>query len=161
MRLICPGCGITASAEAWLNDAKARELLVAVARLPQPLPEACLPYLGLFRSETQTLGWKKAVRIVADLAKLVGSGHVQVQGKVARPCPPRIWAEAMDKMLERRERLTRPMPNHNYLREVAHGLAELVDAKGEMQRNEAERSGGPGRVASSSPLAKLMGFKED
>ncbi|MHB8808943.1 MAG: hypothetical protein ACYC9M_02875 [Desulfobulbaceae bacterium] len=163
MRLICPGCGLTASAEAWLNDVYARDLLLVVARLPQPLPEACLPYLGLFRPESKALSWKKAKNIVTALAQLVGSGHVQVQGKPSRPCPPRIWAEAMGQMVERRDRITRPMPNHNYLRQVAWQLADEADANGEKQRNENERAGNQPRerIASTSPLAKLMGFEEE
>ena len=162
MRLICPGCGLTASAEVWLNDVYARDLLLAVARLPHPLPEACLPYLGLFRPESKALSWKKAKNIVTALAQLTGSGHVQVQGKPSRPCPPRIWAEAMGQMVDRRDRITRPMPNHNYLRQVAWQLADEADAKGEKQRNEDEWAGNlpRERIASTSPLAKLMGFEE-
>lgn len=158
MRLICPGCGLTASAEAWLNDAEARELLLAVAKLAAPLPEAVLPYLGLFRPEQKALTWKKAKRLVAELVQLTGAGHVQVQGKPARPCPPRLWAEAMGQMVERRERITPPLPNHNYLRQVAWQLADQADSQAERRRTEAAMTGNyPRRVASSNPLAKLMG----
>lgn len=152
MRLICPGCGLTASVEAWLNDAEARELLLIVARLPHPLPEACLPYLGLFRPENRALSWKKAGRIVAELAQLVGSGHVQVQGKPSRPCPPRIWAEAMGQMLDRRDRITRPMPNHNYLRQVAWQLADEADAK---ERSSATKVNGPGTSPGNALSAQV------
>ncbi|MEW6595677.1 MAG: hypothetical protein AB1413_12485 [Thermodesulfobacteriota bacterium] len=162
MRLICPGCGLTASAEAWLNDAEARELLLVVAKLPPPLPEAVLPYLGLFRPEQKALAWKKARRVVAELAQLVGSGHVQVQGKPARPCPPRLWAEAMGQMVERRERITPPLPNHNYLRQVAWQLADQADSQAERTRTEQMLAGSYARpsVASHNPLAKLMGYDE-
>lgn len=131
MKFVCPSCGLTASAEAWINDAAARYLLLAVASLPHPLPKATLLYLGLFRPEKQALRWEKAGKIVAGLAKLTGPGHVQVQGKVARPCPPRIWAQAMEQMIERREAIRRPLPNHNYLKQVAWQLADEEDARGE------------------------------
>lgn len=166
MRLICPGCGLTASAEAWLNDAEARDLLLAVAKMPAPLPEAVLPYLGLFRPQQRALSWKKAARLLADLAQLTGSGHVQIQGQPARPCPPRIWAEAMGQMIERRERLSLPMPNHNYLRQVAWQLADQADSQAEksrvaQERNGNMRSGGATQVVRGvNPLAKLMGFEE-
>lgn len=165
MKLICPGCGLTASAEAWLNDAEARGLLLAVAKLPSPLPVAVLPYLGLFRPEARALNWKKAARLVSLLSQMVFAGHVQVQGKPARPCPPAIWAEAMSQMSERRERISRPLPNHNYLRQVAWQLADEADASGERARNEAERSGNilgqaapptGGRPASWSALNRLF-----
>ncbi len=145
MKLVCPSCGLTASAEAWLNDIAARELLLAVVSLPSPLPHAALPYIGLFRPEKQALRWDKAGKIVAALAKEVGPGFVQVQGKVARPCPPRIWAQAMEQMVERRESIRRPLPNHNYLKQVAWQLADEEDAKGEKTLRLREASGGVGR----------------
>ncbi|PLX49141.1 MAG: hypothetical protein C0613_08440 [Desulfobulbaceae bacterium] len=141
MRLVCPGCGLTASAEAWINDVAAREVLVAVAGLPAPLPGACLPYLSLFRAESRAMGWKKAARLVRELAALVDGGHVQVQGKPARPCPPSLWAEAMAQMVERRDRLSRPLPNHNYMRQVAWQLADQADAAAEARRRELEKAG--------------------
>lgn len=165
MKLICPGCGLTASVEAWLNDAEARELLAAGVKLPPPLPEVTLPYLGLFRPEERALAWKKATRLLAKLSQLVVAGHVQVQGKPARPCPPRIWAAAMSRMIDQRQRISRPLPNHNYLRQVAWQLADLEDALGEKSRNEQERNGNlrsyetapMSRPRSINPLDKLMG----
>lgn len=152
MKLVCPSCGLTASAEAWLNDAAARELLLAVATLPAPLPKTCLPYLGLFRPETRALSWAKAGKIVAELALLAAAGHVQVQGKVARPCPPRILSAAMEQMVERRDSIRRPLPNHNYLRQVAWQLADEADAKDELRIKSYELRGGrpAGREESGS-----------
>lgn len=138
MKLICPSCGLTASAEAWINDAAARDLLLAVASLPAPLPKAMLPYLGLFRPEKQSLRWDKAGKIVSELAKSVQNGFVQVQGKVARPCPPRIWAQAMEQMVERRDSIRRPLPNHNYLKQVAWQLADEEDGKRELRITNCE-----------------------
>lgn len=135
MKLVCPSCGMTASAEAWLNDADARVVMVAVVKLPHPLPQAVLPYLGLFRPDSQALRWQRAGKIVAELARMIASGHVQVQGRVARPCPPRIWAAGMDQMVERRDAIRRPLPNHNYLRQVAWQIADEQDAQGESRRN--------------------------
>ena len=143
MKLVCPSCGLTASAEAWINDAVARDLLLAVAILPAPLPKVTLPYLGLFRPEKRALSWAKAGKIVTELAKLAAAGHVQVQGKVARPCPPRILATAMEQMVERRDSIRRPLPNHNYLKQVAWQLADEADAKDELRitNHELRRSG--------------------
>lgn len=141
MKLVCPSCGLTASAEAWINDAAARDLLLAVASLPHPLPKATVPYLRLFRPEKQALSWGKAGKIVAELAKLTALGHAQVQGKVARPCPPRIWAAAMEQMVERRDAIRRPLPNHNYLKQVAWQLADEEDARGEASQRQKDASG--------------------
>lgn len=139
MRLCCPGCGLVASTEAWGNDAAARDALAAVAGLPAPLPGVLPSYLSLFRPEKSALGWAKALRLTRDLAALVGRGHVQIGAKVARPCPPAIWAAAIDDMLGRRERLERPMKNHKYLCLVAYGLAVAADAQAEQKQHEQQR----------------------
>lgn len=128
MKLICPGCGSVASAETWLNDALCRETLLAVVKLPSPLPQATLGYLSLFRPGKQALTWKKAKRLVTEITALVATDHVQVQGKVARPCSPRIWSQAMEQMNEQRNGLSLPMPSHIYLRKVAWDLADREDA---------------------------------
>jgi len=44
-------------------------------------------------------------------------------------------------MLDRRERITRPLKNHNYLRDVAYTIAEREDAAVEKRTVTAERSG--------------------
>jgi len=141
MKLICPECGATACAAAWSNDAEAREVLAAIVKLPPQIAANILPYLGLFRPGKRALAWKRARKIVGDLVALTASGHVQIQGKAARKCPPAIWAQAMEDMAARRDRLQLPLKNHNYLKHVAWPLADAADAQQERARNMAERSG--------------------
>jgi len=141
MKLICPGCGSVASAETWLNDALCRETMLAVVKLPHPLPKSALGYISLFRPGKQALTWKKALRLVNELSVLVATGHVQVQGKVSRPCPPRIWAMAMEQMVEQRNGLSLPMPSHVYLRKVAWDLADKEDTVQERHLLEQEARG--------------------
>ena len=47
----------------------------------------------------------------------------------------------MRQMIDSRERLQRPMKNHNYLRQVAWQLADQADANRELQQEQDERSG--------------------
>jgi len=155
LKLICPGCGSIASAETWLNDALCRETMLAVVQLPPPLPKITLGYLSLFRPGQRALTWKKAKRLAGEIAALAASGHVQVQGRVARPCPPRIWAAAMEQMIEQRDRLRLPMPNHNYLRQVAWDLADRDDAGREKVVRQSEASGSrPAAPRGIDPLEK-------
>ncbi len=156
MKLVCPSCGLTASAEAWINDAAARDLLLAVAGMPAPLPKVVLPYLAIFRPEKQALRWDKAGKIVAELAKMIASGHIQVQGRGARPCPPRIWGQAMEQMVERRDSIRRPLPNHNYLKQVAWQLADEEDGRNEATRRQMEASGAIGRERASNTGDRLI-----
>jgi hypothetical protein len=141
MKLICPSCGAVAGADAWENDAAAREMLKAACELPSGLQPVLLGYLSLFRPGKSALSWKKALRVTRDLAALVAAGHVQVQGKVSRPCPVRIWATAIEQMVERRGSLQLPLPNHNYLRQIAWSLADAADARNEQVARSNEVTG--------------------
>ncbi len=169
MKLICPSCGATASIEAWSNDSTAREAVVAVASLPAPLHLSTLRYLALFRPAKSALSWKKVLRLVGEINDLAQVGYVSIQGQIDRNCPPRIWAAAMDDMVERQGAIKRPLKNHNYLRQVAYGLADAEDRQRETGGRNAEAAhlqpgdqrgtqSGPVTIASIDPFA---GLKEE
>ena len=141
MKLVCPCCGATASAESWENDMEARKTIQAIVALPREVALESLFYLGLFRPAQRALSWKAALRIVQELSVLVASGHVQVAKRPARPCPPEAWAAGMRQMVAQRDTLTRPMKNHNYLRQIVWQLADKIDAELEARYNQEERSG--------------------
>ena len=155
MKLVCPACGATASAESWLNDAVCREAVVTIAHLPQPLSQVLFGYFSLFRPGKRALSWKKALRLAKEINTLTTPGHVQVQGKVARPCPPTIWAQAMEQMQERRNSLSLPMPNHNYLRQVAWELADRADCERESTGHQHEAHGRASSHRGVDPLEKV------
>lgn len=141
MKLTCPACGAVASAEAWENDMDARRAMQAIVGLPREVGIECFGYLSLFRPSQRALGWKAALRLVQELDALVASGHVQVQGKPARPAPAIVWAQAMRQMAAQRDSISRPMRNHNYLRQIVWQLADQADARRERQHEQDERSG--------------------
>ena len=141
MKLTCPCCGAVASVEAWQNDLEARAVLASAIKLDEPIPRQLLPYLGLFRPKERALSWKRAARLIMELSALVATGHVHVHGRPDRPCPPSVWAMAMEQMAERGESISRPMGNHNYLRQVAWQLADKLDADIEARQYREERSG--------------------
>lgn len=141
MKLTCPCCGAVASAEAWQNDLEARAVLAAAIKLDEPIPRQLLPYLGLFRPAERSLSWKRTATLIRDLSKLVATGYVQVHGRPARPCPPHVWAQAMEQMADRGMTISRPMTNHNYLRQVAWQLADKLDAELEARQYREERDG--------------------
>lgn len=122
--------------EVWQHDAVARDMMAAITRLPAPLLPHILSYLSLYRPCKSALSWKKALRVTTELAALVATGHVLIPGQVARPCPPRIWAMALEKMLEQRDAIRRPLGGHNYLKKIAWGLADAEDAKREQQYHD-------------------------
>lgn len=141
MILICPSCGAAHSAEGWENDATARQALQASTKLPSTVNSVLLAYLGLFRPAKQALRWSKSLKMINELSAMIAQGYIQIQGKVARPCPPHLWAQAMDAVTERRSTLTLPLKNNNYLRQVAYKVADQVDAGRERNQHQQVLNG--------------------
>jgi hypothetical protein len=78
--------------------------------------------------------------LAGELRDLVAAMYVSWDDHPARPCPPRIWADAIDAVTGR-SGLRLPLENHNYLRRIAYDLADRQDRAGETARNRAERDG--------------------
>lgn len=132
----CQTCGTVAPIEWFLAEAEYRQICAALIELPKDVQAVVFHYLGLFRPVTgRAIAAKKAERLLAEIRSMVATGYVQVDRKAARPCPPRIWAKAIEQMVERRDRLSIPMPNHNYLKSIAYDLADQADAKNERTAN--------------------------
>lgn len=150
MRIVCPSCGAIASLEAWEADAHVRQTAATVARIPAPVTGRAFGYIALFRPRggTRGLSWARAKKLAGELLNMVSAGFIEWDGRPARPCPPRIWAEAVDTMLGRGN-LRLPMENHNYLRSIAYDLADQEDRRGEAARNAAERGGAVRSVGSN------------
>lgn len=149
MRLICPCCGALVSAEAFRNETTVRQFIGVLEQLPGRVRDLALPYLGLFRRAggrdagacgSRGLAWPRALRILADLKALVEPGTVHWEGGEERPCPPHVWAAALDAVLARRPKA---LENHNYLRRVAWEEAEKLAAHVERGREQQRRQGGP------------------
>jgi len=158
MNGVCPTCGASGSLEFFLSEAVARQAMAEALKLPKVVQDQLLPYLALFRPAAGAMQSRKALRLIKEAAALVATGHCQTQGKPSRPCPPRIWAEGMAQMTERRGQLTLPLKNHSYLVKVAWGLADADDARAEAQRNSDALSGNHRRP---SPLPLSPGEREN
>jgi hypothetical protein len=137
MRLVCPSCGATASAEAWTNDAAIRYTIDALLQLPTPVRLHALAYLGLFRQGTKALPWRRALKIVASLKDLVAEESVHWQGGETRPINAEIWGKAIEATLASGPK---GLKNHNYLRKCAWDLAADLAAQQEKKREEQRRN---------------------
>ena len=146
MKMTCPSCGAVASADAWENDVIIREAVQLVTSLPDPIPKVFFGYLSLFRPGRRALSWKKVLRLSREISTLAAAGHIQVQGKVARPCTPRHWYAGMEQMVERRQSLALPLKNHNYLRQIVWQLADQDDSARERSVRNQELSGNRANV---------------
>jgi len=141
MKGTCQTCGTVAPIEWFLSETEHRLICAVLVELPKDVEKVVFHYLGLFRPVTgRAIQAKKAVRLLTELRQLVATGYVQVDHKVARACQPRTWALAIERMVEQRDRLNLPMPNHNYLQKIAYDLADQADyqAKKKQHTNAAQ-----------------------
>lgn len=143
MKLICPACGAVASAESWENDLAAREAIMVVSKLAVPVNKHALGYVSLFRPDQRSSSWKKTLRILQEIEQLVATGYVHIQGKVDRDCPPRIWAAAMEQMIEQRHSLRLPMASHIYLTKIAWDMADQADRRAEQKQTTTHTESRP------------------
>jgi hypothetical protein len=140
MNGICQTCGTIAPIEWFLSETEHRQICAILVELPKDVQALVFHYLSLFRPVTgRAIQAKKATRLMTEIKQMVAAGHVQVDRKVARPCPPRVWAQAIERMIGQRDRLNLPMPNHNYLQKIAYDLADQADYQAEKkQYNSAQ-----------------------
>ena len=136
MRLVCPSCGATASAEAWNNDAAIRYTMNALLQLPTPVRLQALAYLGLFRQGTKALPWRRALTIATSLKDLAQDDTVHWQGGETRPVNAEIWGKAIEATLASGPK---GLKNHNYMRKCAWDLAADLAAQIEKKREEQKR----------------------
>ena len=148
----CQTCGTSAPIEWFLSETEHRQICAVLVKLPKEIQAVIFHYLALFKPTTgRAIQAKKASRLMAEINEMVTAGHIQVDRKVARPCPPRLWAQAMEQMIERRDRLSLPMPNHNYLKSIAWDLADQADAQAERTRSQA-----PARTVSNARMPESI-----
>lgn len=121
---LCSRCGLRAPLSVFVDLAMQRKFWATYLRLPPPVQDNCLHYLGLFKpSRTVALSPGYLLRLVNELAELVASGRVNKEGAVTHVCPAEVWAQALERVQERAGQLDLPLRGHGYLRAVAYSLA--------------------------------------
>ena len=141
MRLVCPECGAVASMAAWANDSSVRQFIKICTEMPWQISSRALPYIAMFRADMKRgLPWDKALRLIGELAEIAREGHIQWDGKPARPIDAGIWGQALEQIIQRPPRKL-PLKSHGYLRSIAYDLADESDRRTEKAHNQAEANG--------------------
>jgi len=142
MKLTCPSCGGIHSAEAWANDAQARQALKLVGELPGDISRRAMAYVALFRPLSgRGLSWAKALRLLGELEGLISMPHIHWKQQPARPNTATAWAQAMERVIERPPARL-PLTSHGYLQSIAYEVANDRDRSKERSNITAEQSGG-------------------
>ncbi len=135
MKLVCPACGLTASAELWADDAATRQALALILGLPGPGRDQALAYLGLLRPGKRALAWSRVRTLVQQLRDLVGRRELAWKHQPVRPVTPELWAQGMRQMIETKRGQDR-FDSHGYLTAIVDDLANRADAEREKRRHE-------------------------
>lgn len=144
MRLVCPACGGLYSAEAWANDADARQCLRIVGELPGPVAGHVLAYLALFRPQSgRGLRWAKALRLLSELQDEIRRPHIQWDRQPARPNAALAWGRALERVVARPPKRL-PLKSHGYLKAIAYEAADEMSKEAESSKLKAERKGNTG-----------------
>ena len=141
MKLVCPSCGATNSADGITSDVDARAALLVAAELPADLGPLCIRYLGLFRPGKRALAWDRARRLLDELAEQIRAGTIRRRGR-DWPVPVGAWRSALQTMLDKRDSLDLPLKSHGYLLEIVAGLSDRAEAQAERAAEQQLQAGG-------------------
>jgi hypothetical protein len=111
----CPHCHARIDLHSCVEDEATRELLALVARTPRPLAAVLLQYLTLFRAANRDLTNSRALAL-AEGALALTSDQYLLAGAM------RDTVETMQ--ARRGSGESRPLKNHNYLKQVLGSVAE-------------------------------------
>lgn len=163
MHLTCPCCAARFPVEAALTDDAARVAVAAALKLPAPLGDLTLRYLGLFRPAQRALAWDRAAKLLQELLEPIQAAQVRRNG-CDWAAPLELWRQGLEQVLEARERLTLPLKGHGYLFEVVAGMASkskgAAEVKAEKQRAYRPSAGKPERVAKVIDRAAVQAVME-
>lgn len=149
MRLTCTACGAHGSLELFSTDPDARRMVELFSRLPADIGPVAVRYLGLFRPLKRGLTWDRAVKIAGEIVAMVEAGAVEVRGR-RFPASAATFANAMQQMLDHRERLELPMTSHGYLIRIVAGESPREAAREETKQEANRLSSAQARAGLSS-----------
>lgn len=138
MQISCPVCHARYALEAALTDAAAREAVALALKLPAPLGELLLGYIGLFRPTKRSLSWSRVTKLLTELQSMIKAGEIERNGR-AWAAPQAHWQAALEQMLTRRDKLSLPLANHGYLLEILAGMANKAEGRAEAEDIERKR----------------------
>jgi len=139
MQITCPCCFARCSIEAALTDDDARRAVAAALKMPAPLGDLILRYIGLFRAPKRALSWDRAARLIEDLLAPMQAGRIDRHGRTWA-APLEAWKAALTEMIDRRDKLQLPLKSHGYLFEIIAAQANKGEAQAEAKTEEQKRS---------------------
>lgn len=151
MKGVCPCCSASASIEAFLNDAEAREAVKLAASLPAHLGPLVLRYIALFRPAKRQLSWPRARKLLTEVAEMINTGQVLHRGR-SFPATHALFERSMTQMLNSPS-IEPPLSNHNYLLKIIAGDSPREQSALESATEDLKRQASNARQGSKSQAA--------
>lgn len=119
MRTRCPVCGTTLSLDALIAHDGARDALVTVFKLSDPLGRSILHYLSLFRPQQRDLSMDRVAKLLAELLPDIQAQRIS-RSRQIYDAPHEAWMWAIEQAVTARNegRLILPLKGHGWLYEV-------------------------------------------
>lgn len=128
MRLVCPECGAHGSLAQFASDAEWRAAAELLAGLDPAIGTPLVGYLGLFRPAQRALTPPRVHRLLAELAEFMKVPYLHRHGQ-DWPVTQEMWRQALEQMVDGRDRLTLPLKSHGYLLEIVSSKAQKAEDK--------------------------------
>ncbi|KFE96068.1 hypothetical protein [Vibrio parahaemolyticus] len=111
----CPICHSNLHLDALISDDAGRELLAAVAKMPDFIARPMMSYITLFRPLKSDLSNSRALRLIEEVLAEHKADHLLASALI----------ECTTKLREKRVLMgdEKPLANHNYLKSVYKTLA--------------------------------------
>lgn len=145
--IACPACRYEFDLLAALEGEAERQALHALMTTVQPtVGTSLVRYTMLFRPPKSRLTFARQVVLLMQILPELQSQRVRWKGREL-PVSPQDWRTAIEQMLEAAQtgRLALPVKNHNYLRAILAGMADLSEAAAaaEERQREADKRTAP------------------
>lgn len=157
MHLTCPCCNARFPVEAAIQDEAARACVAAALKLPVPVGDLLLRYLGLFRPAKRALAWNRVRTLLAELAESMAEATVSRNG-IERAAPLELWRMGIEETLHARDTgtLDLPLKGHGYLFKVVWSKSGQLAGAAEKKREEQLRGRPSDRTKGARHIATLL-----
>lgn len=139
---VCPECSAKFPLHLALQDARARQALLAALKVQPALAGDLLAYMDLFSPAKKAIRMDKLARLLDELAVPMRAGEITFDRKTL-PAPTDYWRAAFAVVIAKNDKgeLELPLTTHNFLFKVITGLANKAGAQQEQQKETALRQG--------------------
>ena len=120
-----------------------------------PIGKLLLAYVQLFKPKKHALSMGKVVKILDQLIPMIQESKIEFDGRIW-PAPQAYWEQAIEQMIDTREKLRLPLRDHNYLLTIISGRADKDEGKVEKQTEARKQGGVTSRQQEPEPKTKKM-----